>query len=367
MVEFWNRIIPPALTHQETDFLQQVLELHAGSRVLDVPCGNGRHAAKLAKRGCHVTGVDLSLEFLSLARQAAASAKVTVEYRHCDMRELPSTREFDAAYCWGNSFGYMDYAGAGAFLAALAGALKPGGRLALDSSVTAETILPALRPQRWHRTGDLVVLSEPHYAAAESRLDIDYTTIRRGVIDTRRASSYVFTAAEQLRMLAVAGIDVVALSGGMAGEEFSAAGPHANSKRFSSISRRLRIFRMVSLPSSGPASGRPRQLGSHHLFQFIEAAFQLDSLDATGATLQDVHHGDPLRRRDVATLEGLRHSLRRLVDVPAVLIRGRFMGIEAPRTGLIRSMHSRSAVRSPCSARERHLRVRCGANLSNSP
>jgi cyclopropane fatty-acyl-phospholipid synthase-like methyltransferase len=225
MVEFWSQIIPPALTLQETDFLQHALELQAGSRVLDVPCGNGRHAVELAKRGCRVTGVDLSVEFLNLARQAAASANVNIDYLHSDMRELPSTGEFDAAYCWGNSFGYMDYAGAEAFLAALARALKPGGRLGLDSCVTAETILPALRPQRWHRTGDLVVLSEAHYSAAESRLDIDYTTIRRDVIETKRASSYVFTAAEQLRMLATAGFDVVSLSGGMTGEKFELNSP----------------------------------------------------------------------------------------------------------------------------------------------
>lgn len=225
MVEFWSRIIPPALTIQESDFLEQALELTPGSRMLDVPCGDGRHAVDLARRGCRVTGVDVSPEFLERARQAAVSANVSIEYRMGEMRDLPWTREFDAAFCWGNSFGYLDHAGVGAFFAALARALKPGGRLAIDSCVTAETILPALRPQRWHRTGDLVVLSEPHYAAAESRLDIDYTTIWKGVIETRRASSYVFTAAEQLRMLDVAGFEVVALNGGIAGEEFALGSP----------------------------------------------------------------------------------------------------------------------------------------------
>jgi cyclopropane fatty-acyl-phospholipid synthase-like methyltransferase len=224
MVEFWNRIIPPAATIQDADFLERALELKPGSRVLDVPCGNGRHAVELARRSCRVTGVDLSAEFLDLARRAATAANVDVEYRLGEMRDLPWTGEFDAAYCWGNSFGYLDYAGVAAFLSAVARALKPGGRIAIDSCVTAETILSTVR-QRWHRTGDLFILSEPRYVGAESRLDVEYTSIQNGVIETKRASSYVFTAAEQVRMLDAAGFEVVALNGGIAGEEFGLGSP----------------------------------------------------------------------------------------------------------------------------------------------
>jgi SAM-dependent methyltransferase len=223
MVEFWDRIIPQAVTMQEADFLERALELKPGSRVLDVPCGNGRHAVELARRGCRVTGVDLSAEFLGLARERAG--ELSVEYRLSEMRDLPWAGEFDAAYCWGNSFGYLDYEGAGAFLGALATALKPGGLVAIDSAVTAETILSALPRQRWHRVRDLVILSEPRYVGAESRLDVEYTSIQDGVIETKRASSYVFTAAEQVRMLKAAGFEVVTLHGGIAGEDFTLGSP----------------------------------------------------------------------------------------------------------------------------------------------
>lgn len=223
MVEFWDRIIPPAATIQDCDFLERALELKPGSRVLDVPCGNGRHAVELARRGCRATGVDLSAEFLELARRAAG--ELSVEYRLGEMRDLPWREEFDAAYCWGNSFGYLDYSGVGAFLGALARALKPGGLVAIDSAVTAETILSAIPRQRWHRVGDLVILSEPRYVGSESRLDVEYTSIQNGVIETKRASSYVFTAAEQVRMLQAAGFEIVALNGGIAGEEFTLGSP----------------------------------------------------------------------------------------------------------------------------------------------
>jgi SAM-dependent methyltransferase len=185
--------------------------------LLDVPCGNGRHSIELAHRGYRVTGVDLSQELL-----AAARAALEADWRLGDMRELAlESSAFDGAFCFGNSFGYLDRAGVAAFLSALAGALKPGARLVIETGVAAESILPTLVQKRWHRLGDLIILSENRYDAAASRLDIDYTFVRDGTIETRPASSYVFTVAEIGRMLGQAGFDVVALHGGITGEPYT--------------------------------------------------------------------------------------------------------------------------------------------------
>jgi len=81
------------------------LQLRPGSRVLDVPCGGGRHAVELTTRGRSVTAVDLSSDFLTAARGLAAQRNVTVDFHEREMRDLPWTEEFDAAYCFGNSFG----------------------------------------------------------------------------------------------------------------------------------------------------------------------------------------------------------------------------------------------------------------------
>ena len=50
--------------------LERRLGVPAGAEVLDVPCGAGRLALRLAERGAHVTGVDLSAESLAHARAA---------------------------------------------------------------------------------------------------------------------------------------------------------------------------------------------------------------------------------------------------------------------------------------------------------
>ena len=84
----------------------------------------------------------------------------------------------------------------------MAAALEPGARFVIDTGVTAENIQSVLQTRRWHRTGDLVVLSEARYVAEASRLDIDYTFIESGRMETRSSSSYLLTVAELTRLLA---------------------------------------------------------------------------------------------------------------------------------------------------------------------
>jgi len=225
-VEFWNRATPPTLTLIEVDFLEKALAPLPGANLLDIPCGSGRHSVELARRGYRMTGIDLSAEFLNSARARAADTQVHLDLRHGDMRN-PSldANSFDGAFCLGNSFPYLDRPGVTAFLAALSSAIRPGGRLMIDTGCAAESILPTLLPQRWHRFEDIIMTSKATYIAAASRLDIDYTFIQDGKIETRPSSSHVFTVAELTRMLADAGFEVCSLNGGFAGECYELGTP----------------------------------------------------------------------------------------------------------------------------------------------
>ena len=59
MLEFWTRAVTEAQTAREVDYIEAALALPDSARVLDVPCGNGRHALALAARGYPLTGIDL--------------------------------------------------------------------------------------------------------------------------------------------------------------------------------------------------------------------------------------------------------------------------------------------------------------------
>ncbi len=221
-LDMWRRAVSAEQTRAEADFLERVVARGANARLLDVPCGNGRHAVELAGRGHRMSGVDLSEEFLAEARGASP---LPIEWVSGDMCELPWTSEFDGAYCFGNSFGYLDAAGARVFFSAVAGALKPGGRFAIETGMAAESILPGLLQKRWYRLGDLFMLSENQYHPAVGRLDIQYTFIRDSVVDTRPTSSYVFTVAEICRMGLEAGFRTLELLGSTAGEPYQLGSP----------------------------------------------------------------------------------------------------------------------------------------------
>ena len=123
-------------TDQEVSFLVGALGLAPGARILDVGCGPGRHVHALGRLGFEVVGVDISDRFVALAREhTPAGAAVTFE--RADARALRYDAEFDAviSLCQGG-FGLPADPSApddASVLEAMAGALRPGGRLVLTA------------------------------------------------------------------------------------------------------------------------------------------------------------------------------------------------------------------------------------------
>jgi 2-polyprenyl-6-hydroxyphenyl methylase/3-demethylubiquinone-9 3-methyltransferase len=101
----------------------------AGKRALDVGCGAGLLAEPLARLGAAVTGVDAAQENVAVAQAHAKGAGLEIDYRCGDVGAM-SLNGFDLV----TSMEVIEHvADKAAFLAALAGALAPGGLMVLST------------------------------------------------------------------------------------------------------------------------------------------------------------------------------------------------------------------------------------------
>lgn len=101
-------------------------------RVLDIGSGLGGSARTLAAEfGCHVTGLDLSEEFVGAARVLSERVGLAeqVDFRHGDALDLPfEAHQFDAAFMIHVTMNIVDKK---RLFAEAARVVKPGGKLAL--------------------------------------------------------------------------------------------------------------------------------------------------------------------------------------------------------------------------------------------
>lgn len=112
------------------DSLVSHLQLPAGSRVLDLACGKGRHAVQLHKHGYEVVGLDLSEENIELTKQFEQEG---LEFFVHDMRHLYWHEHFKAVFNLFTSFGYFHSAiDDQRTINSVADALEPGGWFVLD-------------------------------------------------------------------------------------------------------------------------------------------------------------------------------------------------------------------------------------------
>jgi SAM-dependent methyltransferase len=212
-----------AVGDADTDTIWRLLSLDPGSDVLDLACGHGRIANRLAARGARVTGLDATPSFLERARAEAESLGVDVDYVEGDMRSLPWPEgRFDRVLSWFTSYGYFDDDGNRDVLREVHRVLRPGGILLIENNNLSELLSGWLPAVVVEREGDFAI-DRSRFDPLTGRALTERVLVRGG--RTRRFSFSVrmFVAVELRDWLLAAGFSAVDFYDG-AGEPLTAAG-----------------------------------------------------------------------------------------------------------------------------------------------
>ncbi|MCB0882060.1 MAG: class I SAM-dependent methyltransferase [Thermoleophilia bacterium] len=219
--EFWRRVAPPA--DDDVAFIGRRLRLRPGARILDAPCGSGRHVVALAARGYRVAGVDASPEAVARARAACADAGLPARFSVADVRALEPDPRHDAVVCMGNSFGYFETGATAALCRVFAAVLRPGGGIVVDAGTCAESVLPGYADEesRRYAVGDISCTAHTVYHAPTSTIVSTCELSRGAERETRVAYHRVYTCGHIGEMLRAAGFADVALWSGEGDRPFS--------------------------------------------------------------------------------------------------------------------------------------------------
>jgi len=204
--------------------------LERRNRILDLCCGQGRHALYLADLGYQVFGVDLSRPLLEVAKFRQTKSQPAY-FIQADMRYLPFRKSFDLLLNLFTSFGYFetDRENQEVFNQ-FNQALKPGGNFVFDY-FNKSHVIRHLVPYHKEQIEDAQVEQERFIEG--SRVKKIITLSRNGKRSIFHESVKMYGPEELLLMLKNANLEVSQIFGGYNGEVFD-----KTSQRFIAIGQR---------------------------------------------------------------------------------------------------------------------------------
>ncbi|QLD86051.1 class I SAM-dependent methyltransferase [Natronomonas halophila] len=223
---FWEavepHVFPPETVEKAPEQLDDVLGLAGidGGRVLDMPCGVGRHAVELAARGFEVTGVDATAPYLETARERAAEAGADVEFVNADMREFRRPDTFDLAVNLYTSFGYFeDRADDERAARNIYESLSPGGKLVM-SLTSKEVLAEEFQERGWSEADGTYLLEDREVTDDWCWMENRWVLVADGETREFTVSHRLYSAYELSELLREVGFSAVEVYGDLDGRDF---------------------------------------------------------------------------------------------------------------------------------------------------
>lgn len=123
-----NNFEKPEFVRRHIPFYEQALGLSNKDYILDAGCGIGSYTREFARCGYPVVGMDLSSNFLFVAKKNTLLDNLKIEYMLGDYNEMSFQKDFSVIFFEG-SFFYKSRAGLVSLLSRIYTALKSKGRL----------------------------------------------------------------------------------------------------------------------------------------------------------------------------------------------------------------------------------------------
>lgn len=221
--ELWEKAIPVAVTKQEVDFLLSELNLQTGQHILDIPCGFGRHAIELSKRGFNVTGIDISETFIKGLTKKIFSEKLNIKAIQADILTIQLNETFSGAVCLGNSFGYFNIDRIKLFVEKVSSSLEIGSKFIINSGMIAESILPNFlnySKNKSYNVGNITMDVTNIYNIEDSYMVSNLLYSKEGKTEKHSFKHYVFTLEEVKRLLKSYGLKTIATYSSTSKEQY---------------------------------------------------------------------------------------------------------------------------------------------------
>jgi SAM-dependent methyltransferase len=183
---------------RDTAFLISVLKMRKADKILDVACGQGRHANDLASKGFAVDGVDFSTFLIKKAKKEAALHKNKPRYFISNVEKLKLKQKYNKGYWFFADLAELNLKKA---LFSISKILKNNGLLLIDS----DNIFRLLKYLKEHPS---------------SNYYFDSKTFK--LIDKKTKISAVYPSLDEWRsLLKASGFELLKIYGGYDGKKYS--------------------------------------------------------------------------------------------------------------------------------------------------